>query len=77
MSDLINQLQALPDDWGLVAVGTNKRPYQDGWQNNPLTKKQAAAEIKAGRAKAIGVIAGPASGGFYSSITMASALQEF
>ena len=58
MSDLIKQLQVLPDDWGLVAVGANKRPYQDGWQNNPLTKEQAAAEIKSGRAKAIGVLRG-------------------
>jgi hypothetical protein len=63
MADLISQLQALPDDWALVAVGNNKRPYQDDWPNNPLHKAAAAAEIKAGRAKAIGVIAGPASGG--------------
>ena len=60
---LLEQLQALPDDWGLVAVGANKRAYQKGWQNAPLTKEQAAAEIHAGRALAIGVLAGPASGG--------------
>ena len=60
---LLDQLQALPDDWALVAVGNNKRPYQANWQNTPLTKEQAAAEIRAGRAKAVGVIAGPASGG--------------
>jgi hypothetical protein len=60
---LLEQLQALPDDWGLVAVGANKRAYQKAWQNNPLTKEQAAAEITAGRALAIGVLAGPASGG--------------
>ena len=41
----------------------NKRPYQQHWQANPLTKEQAAAEIHAGRAKAIGVIAGPVSDG--------------
>lgn len=63
MATLLEQLQALPDDWALVAVGNNKRPYQPNWQHTPLTKKQAAAEIRAGRAKAIGVIAGPASGG--------------
>jgi hypothetical protein len=63
MATLLEQLQALPDDWALVAVGNNKRPYQPNWQNSPLTKEQAAAEIRAGRAKAIGVIAGPASGG--------------
>jgi hypothetical protein len=44
-------------------VDGNKRPYQPHWQANPLTKEQAAAEITAGRAKAIGVIAGPVSGG--------------
>lgn len=60
---LLDQLQALPDDWGLVAVNGNKSAYLDDWPNNPLTKKKAAAEIRAGRAKAIGAIAGPTSGG--------------
>jgi predicted P-loop ATPase len=60
---LLDQLHALPDDWGLVAVAHNKRPYQLEWQKNPLTKAQVADEITAGRAKAVGVIAGPASGG--------------
>lgn len=63
MPSLLEQLEELPDSWGLVAVGGNKDAYQDDWQHNPLTKAQAAAEIKAGRAKAIGVIAGPTSGG--------------
>ena len=63
MASLIEQLQELPDGWGLVAVDGNKRPYQPAWQTNPLTKAEAAAEINAGRAKAIGVIAGPTSGG--------------
>ena len=63
MADLLQQLQGLPDDWALVAVGNNKRPYQSDWPNNPLNKAAAAGEIQAGRAKAIGVIAGPASGG--------------
>ena len=63
MPTLLDQLQELPDSWGLVAVDGNKRPYQQHWQSNPLTKDQAAAEITAGRAKAIGVIAGPPSGG--------------
>jgi hypothetical protein len=44
-------------------VDGNKRPYQPQWQASPLTKEQAEAEIIAGRAKAIGVIAGPPSGG--------------
>ena len=63
MRSLLEQLQELPDSWALVAVDGNKRPYQPNWQSNPLTKTQAAAEITAGRAKAIGVIAGPSSGG--------------
>lgn len=63
MTDLLAQLQALPGGWGLVAVGPNKRPYQDAWQDNPLDKPQAAAEITAGRAKAIGVLSGPPSNG--------------
>lgn len=60
---LLDQLALLPDTWGLVAVDGRKRAYQDAWQSNPLTKQQAAAEITAGRAKAIGAIAGPTSGG--------------
>jgi hypothetical protein len=60
---LTDQLASLPDDWGYVAVGQGKRPYQPGWQKNPLTKQQLTAEITAGRAVAIGVIAGPQSGG--------------
>jgi hypothetical protein len=63
MLSLIQQLQALPDDWGFVAVGHGKRPYQPEWQKNPLTREQLTAEIEAGRAVAIGVIAGPQSGG--------------
>ena len=63
MPSLLEQLEELPASWGLVAVDGFKRPYQPSWQNNPLTKDQAAAEIAAGRAKAIGVIAGPSSGG--------------
>jgi hypothetical protein len=63
MPSLLDQLQELPDSWGLVACDANKRPYQNAWQSNPLSKTQAAAEITAGRAKAIGVIAGEISGG--------------
>ena len=63
MSTLIQQLRDLPEDWGYVAVGQGKRPYQPEWQKNPLTPRQLSAEIKAGRAIAIGVLAGPQSGG--------------
>ena len=60
---LTDQLAQLPDHWGFVAVGHDKRPYQSEWQKHPLTKAQLTAEITAGRAVAIGVIAGPQSGG--------------
>lgn len=63
MQSLLKQLAALPDHWGYVAVGQGKRPYQPQWQKNPLTKQQLTSEIEAGRAVAIGVIAGPQSGG--------------
>jgi hypothetical protein len=61
--NLIEQLHTLPSEWGYVAVGHAKRPYQPKWQDNPLTQQQLTAEIEAGRAHAIGVIAGPQSGG--------------
>ena len=61
--DLLSQLSALPPSWGFVAVGNDKRPYQPSWQKTPLTQDQLAAEITAGRAVAVGVLAGPASGG--------------
>ena len=60
---LLAQLEQLPDEWGLVAVGNDKRPYQPEWQKHPLSKEQLIAEIQAGRAVAVGVIAGPQSGG--------------
>ena len=60
---LLDQLAALPDGWGYVAVGHGKRPYQPEWQKHPLDKAALTAEIQSGRAVAIGVIAGPASGG--------------
>ena len=60
---LITELDRLPAAWALVAVGNDKRPYQPEWQKNPLTRGQLATEILAGRAVAIGVIAGPQSGG--------------
>lgn len=60
---LLEHLQALPVEWGLVAVDGRKRAYQDEWQRHPLTQEQAAAELRSGNARAIGVAAGPASGG--------------
>jgi len=63
MSELLNQLAQLPESWALVAVGEKKAPYQRDWQHNPLTKDEITAEIQSGRCKAIGVLAGPQSGG--------------
>jgi hypothetical protein len=63
LSSLLDQLALLPDHWAFVAVGHGKRPYQSEWQKNPLNKEQLTVEIEAGRAVAIGVIAGPQSGG--------------
>ncbi len=60
---LLAHLEQLPDHWGLVAVGNDKRPYQPEWQKHPLDKQQLTAEIESGRAVAIGVVAGPQSGG--------------
>jgi predicted P-loop ATPase len=60
---ILDQLARLPDGWGFVAVDGEKRPYQKAWQDNPLTKAKLAAELKAGRARAIGVCCGVPSGG--------------
>lgn len=62
-SDLLQQLEALPSHWAYVAVDGQKRAYQRGWQRKPLTREQVAAEIRSGRARAVGVCAGPPSGG--------------
>lgn len=77
---LLRQLAALPETWALVAVAADKRPYLHDWPNNPLTRDQAAAEIRSGRAKAIGVIAGPPSGGLlfvdHDGISATAKLEE-
>ncbi len=62
-ADLLQQLANIPDHWALVAVGNDKRPYQPEWQKHPISRDQLTVEITAGRAVAIGVIAGPQSGG--------------
>ena len=50
---ILDELARLPDGWGFVAVDGEKRPYQTKWQERPLTKAKLAAELKAGRARAI------------------------
>jgi len=60
---IVDQLTDIPDSWALVAVGNDKRPYQPEWQKHPLTKRSVEAELASGRAVAVGVLAGPPSGG--------------
>jgi len=62
-SELLQQLAALPRHWSYVAVDGQKRPYMDGWQKNHITRAELGKELKAGRAKAIGVCCGTPSGG--------------
>ena len=66
MGDLINSLSELPDEWGFLPCGKNKRPYGDfanDWTNKPQTKETVIKEIEAGRCVAVGVLSGPVSGG--------------
>lgn len=63
VADLLNQLANIPRHWALVAVGNDKRPYQPEWQKHPISRSDLTTEIQSGRAVAIGVIAGPQSGG--------------
>jgi predicted P-loop ATPase len=63
VADLLEQLANIPDHWALVAVGNDKRPYQPEWQKHPISRADLTTEIQSGRAVAIGVIAGPQSGG--------------
>ena len=56
------EILRLPKDWRFVAV-QNKRPYQNDWQKNPLTRSQLFKEITAGRSTGIGVCCGTPSGG--------------
>jgi predicted P-loop ATPase len=60
---ILDELARLPDGWGFVAVDGEKRPYQTKWQERALTKAKLAKELKAGRARAIGVCCGVPSGG--------------
>jgi len=60
--DTKEELFRLPKHWGFVAV-QNKRPYQNDWQNNPLTRSQLFKEISSNRSTGIGVCCGTPSGG--------------
>ena len=60
--DIKEELLGLPKHWGFVAV-KNKRPYQNDWQNNPLTRSQLFKEISSKKSTGIGVCCGTPSGG--------------
>ena len=60
--DIKEELLGLPKHWGFVAV-QNKRPYQNDWQNNPLTRSQLFKEISSKKSTGIGVCCGTPSGG--------------
>jgi len=57
-----DEILRLPKEWRFVAV-QNKRPYQNDWQKNPLTRSQLFKEITVGRSTGIGVCCGTPSGG--------------
>lgn len=46
---LLEDLEELPDNWALVAVGKNKAPIGNNWQNTPLTKRDFKAAVQVGR----------------------------
>ncbi len=60
--DIKEELLGLPKHWGFVAV-QNKRPYQNDWQNNPLSRSQLFKEISSKKSTGIGVCCGVPSGG--------------
>lgn len=60
---LLAALQTLPPHWALVAVGGNKAPYKPNWQKAGIPRPELEQEIRSGRAQAVGVLAGPLSGG--------------
>ena len=62
--ELLVLTQALPRNWGLVAINGQKAPYQNNWQHPPLTPKQIAAKIQQNPyCQAVGVLCGTRSGG--------------
>ena len=66
MTSLAQQLRELPDSWGFLPCGKNKRPYEPfdtDWSKSPQKKETVTKEIEAGRCVAVGVLAGPTSGG--------------
>ncbi len=61
---LLALTQALPSNWGLVAINGQKAPYQSNWQHTPLTPAQITAEIQQNQhCQAVGVLCGTLSGG--------------
>ena len=66
MLSLIDQVRQLPDEWGFLPCGNDKRPYEPfdkDWSNRPQNKDTIIEEIKKGRCVSVGVFSGPVSGG--------------
>ena len=52
---LLQNLKLLPGDWALVAVGNNKAPLGNNWQNTPLTLQEFEAAVETGYFKCLKV----------------------
>ncbi len=52
---LLQNLKLLPEDWALVAVGNNKAPLGNNWQNTPLTLQDFEAAVETGYFKCLKV----------------------
>ena len=52
-------LDYIPLDWPLVALGSKKDAYVSGWATTPFDKQRIVEEIEGGRCKAVGLIGGP------------------
>ncbi|MBD2207551.1 DUF3987 domain-containing protein [Calothrix sp. FACHB-1219] len=52
---LLQNMKLLPEDWALVAVGNNKAPFGNNWQNTPLTTQDFEAAVETGCFKCLTV----------------------
>lgn len=63
-SALLKALSDFPSSWVLTPVCGNKAPYRVGWQNEqPVCREEIAKDIRAVKAKGIGLRTGRISGG--------------
>ncbi|MEH2175331.1 DUF3987 domain-containing protein [Nostoc sp.] len=52
---LLQDFKLIPKDWALVAVGNNKAPLGNNWQNTPLTLQDFEAAVETGYFKCLKV----------------------